>query len=282
MKKTDILNSIINSVNKGNSKYFTSNENDYISNGLKVCGVCNEKKETYIVSDGERIKVRVMCDCERNLYLEHENKRKEKERKQYIEDFKNENIKSFKNMRFDKASYTLDKFKMYCEKFDNMKKNNIGLMIYGGTGIGKTYIAGCIANELIEKGYKVFMSNILDILEYVQDNFDKSGKKEWFMNKLKDFDLIIIDDFGMETTSDFELKNISKVINTRYEYGLPILITTNIDREEMQDSSNLKIQQRRIYSRIAEMTYPIKINNDDIRLKKSKTKEKYIEKMLNG
>lgn len=223
-----------------------------------------------------------MCNCERNLYLEHENKRKEKEQKQYIEDFKNENIKSFKNMRFDNASYTLDKFKMYCEKFDTMKKNNVGLMIYGGTGIGKTYIAGCIANELIEKGYKVFMANILDILEYVQDNFDKSGKKEWFMNKLKEFDLIIIDDFGMETTSDFELKNISKVINTRYEHGLPILITTNIDREEMQDSSNLKIQQRRIYSRIAEMTYPIKINNDDIRLKKSKTKEKYIEKILNG
>lgn len=279
MEKKNILDLVMKDTLE--NEFLKNNNEDYSKNGILYCHKCNMPKETIINIDGLEIKTRVMCKCEREEYIENKKLEDEKERKILINDFKNENIKPFKNFKFENAIDCKETSiaKKYCLNFKNMIKNNVGLMIYGGTGNGKTYIAGCIANFLIEEGYKVMMLNILDALEYVQDNFDKTGKKEIFIDKLKTFDLVIIDDFGMETNSEFELKNISKIINTRYEYNLPIIITTNITRVEMEQK-NCKIQQKRIYSRLIEMTHPIKVEKQDIRFIKSHNRESSIISLL--
>lgn len=279
MEKIKLLENILKDTVE--NKFLNDNDEDYTKDGIIYCSKCNNPKETILEIDGEKIKTRVMCECEREEYIKNKREAEEKERKIIINDFKNENIKPFKKMKFENAIECKEKNKAmkYCENFETMIKNKIGIMFYGNTGTGKTFLAGCIANYLIEKGYKVTMLNVLDALEYVQDNFDKSGKKEMFMDKLRTFDLVIIDDFGMELNSEFELKNISKIINTRYEYSLPLIITTNFNIQEMQNS-NLKIQQKRIFSRLLEMTYPILVSKSDIRIVKSKNRNKKIDFLL--
>ena len=47
----------------------------------------------------------------------------------------------------------------YVEKWEEMKKNATGLLIWGNVGTGKSFFAGCIANALLEKGIPVLMTN---------------------------------------------------------------------------------------------------------------------------
>lgn len=279
-EKEKILNLILEDTQE--SVFLDETNYYYNDKGIKVCKTCNTPKEIYIDLDGEKVKTRVMCECEREKALKEEKAKEENNRMLSIEEFKNENIRPYKNFTFKHAYDEMPiEIKKYCDNFDKMKESNYGLMIFGGTGNGKTYMAGCIANELIEKGFKVVMANILDCLEYVQDNFDKTGNKSKFLEKLRTYDLVIIDDFGMESNSDFELKNVSRIINTRYESGLPLIITTNITRNEMLDNG-LKIQQKRIYSRIVEMTYAIEIKTNDLRYNHGKNTRLKMRKILNG
>ena len=40
--------------------------------------------------------------------------------------------------------------KKYCDNFDDLYRDGCGLVLYGSVGVGKTYAAACVANELIE------------------------------------------------------------------------------------------------------------------------------------
>ena len=47
----------------------------------------------------------------------------------------------------------------YAEHWENMRTDNIGCLFWGGVGTGKSYLAGCIANALMEKEIPVHMTN---------------------------------------------------------------------------------------------------------------------------
>ena len=86
-------------------------------------------------------------------------------------------------------------------------------VFWGGVGKGKSYLAACIANALMEKEVAVCMTNFATILNDLAASFD--GRNE-YISRLCSYPLLILDDFGMERGTEYGLEQVYSVIDSRY------------------------------------------------------------------
>ena len=147
-----------------------------------------------------------------------------------------------------------DAMNRYVDNFKDFKAEGKGLLLYGTVGTGKTYYAACIANSLIDKGYKVLMTNFARLTNQIQGMFEG---KQAFIDSLNHYQLIIIDDLGAERKSEFMQEQVFNIIDARYRSGLPFIITTNLTADEIKKPQDIGYQ--RIYDRILERCFPVEI-----------------------
>lgn len=150
--------------------------------------------------------------------------------------------------------------KKWCNS--NFKKNLVYLA--GPTGVGKTYLIRCMANELIERGKVV---KIVTAFALNQDfkNFARTNDDS-ILNSYTSGEVLFIDDLGTEPI----YRNITQeflylVINERKMKGLPTILTSNLSMEDVRDRYD-----ERIFSRIADRDTSITlfIDGQDKRIKK--------------
>ena len=151
--------------------------------------------------------------------------------------------------------------KRYVEQWKKVKAENLGLLLWGDVGTGKTFFAGCIANALLDKGIPVLMTNFARILNTLAGMH--SEDRNLFIDSMNRYSLLIIDDLGMERNSEFALEQVFHVIDSRYRSRKPLIVTTNLTLTELNTPTD--IAHRRIYDRILERCVPIRINNRNIR-----------------
>lgn len=163
----------------------------------------------------------------------------------------------------------------YVEKFEEMEKENIGLLFTGPVGTGKTFLASAIANALIEREISVKMTNFAVILN---DMMNLEINKNKYIANLNEYRLLIIDDFGMERDTPFATEHIFNVIDSRYRANKPIILTTNLSATKLTAPSNLK--EQRVYSRILEMAVPIVFSGENKRIVKMKEKVRKANTLL--
>ena len=84
-----------------------------------------------------------------------------------------------------------------------------------------------------------------------------------FIDSLNRYSLLIIDDLGIERNSEFALEQVFNVIDSRYRSKKPLIVTTNLTLEELNNPADMA--HSRIYDRILERCAPIRINNRNIR-----------------
>lgn len=161
--------------------------------------------------------------------------------------------------------------KKYVKNWDSAKENNLGLVIFGDVGTGKSYMAAAIANALIDRFVSVRMTNCSNIINAI-------FKDNSIIDELDKFDLLILDDFGTERLTDFGEEQIYNIINGRYECGKPLIITTNLNLKEMKEPQS--ISGKRIFDRIWEMCSPVEIKGESIRKQIAKQKKAQLREML--
>jgi DNA replication protein DnaC len=127
-------------------------------------------------------------------------------------------------------------------------------------GTGKTYLAASVANELISKGIPCLVTNFARIANEVQGMFE--GKQQYY-DSLNSFPLLVIDDLSAERKTEYMQEIVFNVIDARYRAKLPLIITTNLTREELMNPDSVTSQ--RIYSRLFEMCTPIEVKGKDRR-----------------
>ena len=256
------------------------NESDYMKDGLLHCGICHEKKQRPFITPWSQSVVYCLCKCE----TEERNKRLAEERRKeelrYIESLKiagihDRNIYNYTFANAENDAY-IRKAKRYCEKWDEIYKNNNGLLLWGGVGTGKTFFAGCIANELIENSVSVLMTSLSKIINDLQ-GFNLKDKNE-YLDSINKFKLLILDDLGAERQSDFALEQVFSVIDSRYKNGQPVIITTNLSLNELKNPTDTKY--KRIYDRILEMCAPLKFEGNSKRIEKSREKFNVLKNIL--
>ena len=104
------------------------------------------------------------------------------------------------------------------------------------------------------------VTNVTRITNRLQSTFD--GKQE-YLDSLNKFTLLVIDDFGMERNTEYMNEIVYNVIDSRYRSGKPLIVTTNLTMQEINNPDN--IDKQRIYSRINEMCVPIRVEGKDRR-----------------
>lgn len=254
-------------------------ENEFLAqDGLLHCKKCGEPLETFITVPivGER-KVRCICECMKKVRDASEERAKQEEldriRKICFDG------SAMKDCRFDTSDDTqhLQLAKNYVKNFPEFIKQGKGLLLYGTVGTGKSHMAACIANALIDKGFKVKMTNFETMVNILQSSFD--GRQE-YMNSLNRYALLIIDDLGAERKSDYMQGQVFNIIDARYRSGLPMIITTNLTADEMKKPED--IGNGRIYDRILEKCHPVKFEGQSIRRQKLKDDFRQTEMLLKG
>lgn len=218
-----------------------------IGNKIPICKYCGEKyKINENIPDNfpewikQAMKYIPACDCEKRA----EEKRKEEEEKERqrqclinkVKKYKDISVidRKFLEITFDNANMS-ERHMVIAKKYaDNFIKSGTldgGILFYGSVGTGKTYATACICNHLMNNGKTVLVMNLgLYLLKI---------KREWaeaendVLNYVKNCDLLVIDDLGVEKISEFVLEKVFTLIDTRYRSGKPMLITSNLSMKQI-------------------------------------------------
>lgn len=154
----------------------------------------------------------------------------------------------------------MGKARFFVEHWETMQTENIGYLLWGGIGTGKSYFAGCIANALMEQEVPVRMTNFAAVLNDLTARAE--GRNE-YIARLCRFPLLIIDDFGMERGTEYGLEQVYNVIDSRYRSRRPLIVTTNIPLHDLQHPQDTP--HARIYDRLLEMCAPIRFSGENFR-----------------
>lgn len=257
---------------------------------LKICSKCGGKKETLIEIFGIEKKVACLCPCEvkeRDRLREIE---KQKQRMQRLENLRKYSLmdKQFKNCTFenfkiDNKNKRMHKLgKNYCAKWPEMKGKNIGLLLYGPPGTGKTFLAFCVANELLNNMVPVIAISSIGLLGKIKETYNTWGSEGEveIINSLKNASLLVLDDLGAENNTAWSKEKIYEIIDARYRDGKPSIITTNLTREGLKKRLAGEDGVFRTYDRIIEMCCPVEVEGSSRRAEAARDKEKAIEKLL--
>lgn len=148
-----------------------------------------------------------------------------------------------------------------CVSFaDNFNGKGKGLLMMGGTGLGKTHLSLAIANRVIGKGFCVAYGSVPELIRKLGK--EQFGKAEGdTMTLLTECDLLILDDLGAENSTDHAVSILYEIINARQNRNAPMVINTNLDMNKIQAQ-----YQDRLYSRLFSLRVLIFLG-DDNRLK---------------
>ena len=231
----------------------------YKSNKYHEVNYCyGEAKEAFFPEGGfmGMKKHSRQCACDRKAYEEEQKYFKDKEHRELVSRntsicFDESRMEEWTFENADMSDAVMHKAKNYVDNWEKMQRNHIGCLFWGPVGTGKSYAAGCIANNLLKREVTVKMTNFNTIID---DIFPLADKTE-YINALASYQLLIIDDFGVERNSEYALGIIFSVIDRRIRSGRPLIITTNLPLKEIKNETML--DKRRIYDRILEMCTPM-------------------------
>ncbi len=249
-------------------------ENDRVENGLIVCGTCGAPKQRRVrIGDRDQV-IPDVCLCERKRREDEAARLDAERRAAHVAEWRRECFRSFgengerigEKMRFpDGAAGPVSEAeatcRKYAERFGIALGKNYGIALYGDVGTGKSHLAGCICNKVIEEGYTAVFGSLSRIAQKVVSV--KEAEREEATALLRSPDLFVFDDFGVERRSEYMDEAVGTAVDIRYGTGKPVIVTTNMMPEDFRDPGD--IARQRVFSRLIEMCSFIPVKGPDRR-----------------
>ena len=142
-----------------------------------------------------------------------------------------------------------------------------GYLLHGPPGTGKTLLACVILNELILHCGRPgrFLNLSRKYFQQLKDTYSEGSKqygRTWqVMQELCDMPYLILDDFGTQRGTDWEMEMLYDLVDARYGDERFTVVTTNKPIEEIRHMST-----GRIHSRLVEMCFMVDMDGDDYRM----------------
>lgn len=253
----------------GNISNRKPNDDEIIKDGLIYCKQCGTPRETDIVNpfSGKHQKVRCMCKCQEQERDAEEQALRAEENKRRISRARSRCFGDtwYKDLTFvaddGKDPQNSHRMQRYAEHFAEFLQDGQGLILFGGTGTGKSFHSACVANALLDRGYTVVMASVPSLVSKIQRN--AFGDYNPLEDAIK-ADLLILDDLGAERETSYAKEQIYSLVDGRYTAKRPMIVSTNLTPEQITNADDMTTQ--RIYSRIIERCFPLKYKGADRRL----------------
>jgi len=120
------------------------------------------------------------------------------------------------------------------------------IVFMGVTGCGKTHLASAIVNYRYQAGQPALFIVVPEFLDHLRSTFSPDSKVSFdqVFERVKKAPLLVLDDFGEQSTTPWAQEKLYQVINYRYNARLPTVITTRYSMEEIMEHVDSSVSSR--------------------------------------
>ncbi|MBC6312004.1 ATP-binding protein [Listeria immobilis] len=240
----------------------------------RTCNQCGNIFPVY-ERKGKETSICIHCDnkqIRQEMQKRHDETEKKRvfriiERYSYVPDeIKSESFETF-DPETNEERKALAETKEFIKNFPSNEK----IIFQGKTGSGKTHLAYAAARELLKQGHLVLFVTVSQMLDSVRETFarDSEVSKSELINWYIKADLLILDDFGVETVNEKNREWVSEIVFniTNGRTDKPTIFTTNLKAKEIEAKYG-KLNGQRIVSRMSKNARPIVLTGRDRRITK--------------
>lgn len=211
-----------------------------------TCPECGNIVEPVVIEVfGQTRYIRGTCKCELERQAQEEARRKEYERKARIARLFDlaELGPRFAECTFESwiarpgSERCLEAAKNFAEHFDRHQVSGEGLLMFGNPGNGKSHLAAAIVNAVIPRGKACVFRSVPALLKKLQETYraDARVSESEILAVLQDADLVVLDDLGAEKMTEWAESMLYYIVDQRYRWRKPLIVTTNCDLEELEE-----------------------------------------------
>jgi DNA replication protein DnaC len=147
--------------------------------------------------------------------------------------------KRYKDVAFDRnpvatmPDTVVREVKRYVREIQQRLDEGRGIWFVGDVGTGKTTLAMLVSKAAIEAGRSVAIYSVPRLLGVIRETMWNEGGHVELIDQLTHVDLLHLDDLGAENSSDWVLEQLYSIVNQRYEDEKALVITTNLDPDQL-------------------------------------------------
>ena len=136
------------------------------------------------------------------------------------------------------------------QNFSGMQRG--WLLLTGNYGCGKTHLAAAIANQAVRMGTPTIFLTVPDLLDWLRFSFSAGNDLtyEERFNEIRNAPLLVMDDFGTQSSTDWAEEKLFQIINTRYINRMPTVVTSNRDLEEFEGRIRSRLTDPELVSHV--------------------------------
>lgn len=249
--------------------------------GLIHCDHCGGARQVQLPLGDPPQTVRCLCPCQQK---DQEEQRQQLRRQEELDRFARLRSIAMRDPALQKCTFAASRYpstameiaQNYVAQWPRMEQAGMGLLFWGRPGTGKTYLAACIANALLDQRVPVLMTSFGRLLGAMPGPV--SGEQTATLDEWMRYPLLIIDDLGSERDTPYITGLMFDIVDARYRSQKPMVITTNRSMQDLENPDTL--EKMRIYDRVLECCTPVRVEGTHIRGEKRKDNRELAKKYL--